>query len=75
MSVDYDVLRSADPSDFSTLVTCLPPALGTVGSFTDAASPSAGAVYFYLVAVRNLCPASTLGTSSSGVPRAGAACP
>ncbi len=75
MSVEYDVLRSADPSDFSTLVTCLPPDSVTGGSFTDAESPNAGAVYFYLVAVRNLCPASALGTSSSGVPRVGADCP
>jgi len=71
----YDLIRSADPTDFTAGV-CLVNADPTLPTVSDAAIPSPGAVVFYLVRARDACPAGIgpLGSSSSGVPHSGPAC-
>ncbi len=69
----YDTLRSNQADDF-TVATCLD-ANGADNTAVDIASPLAGDAYFYLVRARNACAAGTLGTTSSGVLRAGVTCP
>jgi hypothetical protein len=69
--VTYEVLRFNDPRDFDLATTCLTlpnPQLNTV---TDAADPSEGRAFYYLVRARSQCPAGAgpLGTDSSGNPR------
>jgi hypothetical protein len=71
-TVLYDVLRSADPTDF-TAATCI--ASGqTTQTVGDSSSPLPGALQAYLVRARNAC-GGTLGADSAGTPRSGAACP
>lgn len=68
----YDVLRSTNPSDFSsTYATCI--STGNPGTTAfDNASPSSG--YYYLIRVKNSC-GSTIGTDSNGNPRTARSCP
>ncbi|MEW5763670.1 MAG: S8 family serine peptidase [Acidobacteriota bacterium] len=68
--VVYDLLRSADPADFSAAV-CV--ASGTAAlTASDGDAPSG--VAYYLVRSRNACGAS-LGTRSDGAPRSAPSCP
>ncbi|MBP7147914.1 MAG: FG-GAP repeat protein [Acidobacteria bacterium] len=75
-SLVYDTLRSGAASNF-LLADCIETADGADTTAEDAAKPSTGRASFYLVRARNSCPSGTgsLGTSSAGVERAGAACP
>lgn len=68
--------NDADASDFVTTGVCLVSADPTMPTVSDAADPSPGAVYFYLVRARDACPVGTgpLGSSSSGTPHSGPAC-
>jgi hypothetical protein len=76
LAVLYDVLRSGTRSDFVAPAVCLA---------TDSAAPPAGdterplrgQVFFYLVRSQSRCAggSGTLGTNSSGTPRAGRGCP
>ena len=47
----------------------------SAASIVDASVPPEGAAYWYLVRARNVCGTGSYGTSSSGAPRAGTACP
>ena len=69
MTTTYDVLRSANPADFTT-AECVATAIATT-SVTVTPLPGNE---FYLVRSRNAC-GGTLGTDSAGAERAGAACP
>jgi len=74
--VDYEVLRSEDPTDFVSHPDCF-------GSqalhLTDLAVPASGSVYNYLIRAMNGCfgdqAAGPLGEDSDGSARQGAVCP
>lgn len=72
---NYDVLRTPALGDFTTDAVCL----NTVylNSATDNEAPTTGGVFGYLVRGVNGCPngIGSLGTDSSGNPRAGRPCP
>jgi hypothetical protein len=73
----YDVLRSGSASRFletEPTAVCVATGLTSPAASDPSPSPSPGAGYFYLVRASNGC-GGTLGTGSSGVPRAGRACP
>jgi hypothetical protein len=74
-SVAYDTLRSADPANFVSALTCVEAddGLDTTSTDTGVVSPLA----FYLVRAENACPAGqgSVGTDSDGVPRVAGACP
>jgi hypothetical protein len=72
----YDTLRSVSPGDFLS-ATCLEFDDGPNTTATDGTIPSVGQVLYYLTRAQDACPqgAGTLGTNSSGAPRAGADCP
>ncbi len=71
-SLQYDVLASGDPSDFSGAgAECL--ASGVSGHTATDATATSG-VRFYVIRARNGC-GSTLGADSAGVPRRGVTCP
>ncbi len=73
--IQYDVLRSTTPSDFTSAhATCVATYI-TATTANDPASPAVGSVSSYLVRGRNICGYGTLGTRSSGATRAGRACP
>lgn len=76
-STQYDTLRSANPSDFSTSITCIESGDGLDMQATDADTPALGQAYYYLVRAENACPDSEgpLGVDSSGIPRPGVSCP
>jgi hypothetical protein len=72
----YDVLQSTIPTNFGTAAICV--AVNSSDTRTSNlafATPSPGQALFYLVRARDSCGQGTLGTNSSGVPRAGRACP
>jgi N-acetylneuraminic acid mutarotase len=75
-SLLYDVLRSANPADFTGGATCLVPDSPLL-SATDTATPASGATLNYLVRPQSGCPSGSgpLGKSSAGVPRTGLSCP
>jgi hypothetical protein len=66
----YDLLRSTSPSNFLAGSCVASSATGVVAN--DATVPSP--LLAYLVRARSAC-GGTLGSSSTGVPRAGASCP
>jgi len=69
-----DLLRSNDPSDFTTGADCML-SNGTTGA-VDVQSPLPGASFYYLVRAENLCPAQgSLGTDSELHLRVGRSCP
>jgi hypothetical protein len=72
----YDTLRSGSPDDFLSAI-CLESDDGPNTTATDGTIPSVGQVLFYLTRAQNACPqgAGSLGTNSSGAPRAGVDCP
>jgi hypothetical protein len=72
----YDTLRSVSPGDFLS-ASCLESDDGPNTTATDGTIPSVGQAFFYLTRAQNACPqgVGTLGTNSSGAPRAGANCP
>jgi len=72
----YDTLRSVSPGGFLS-ASCLESDDGPNTTATDGTLPSVGQVLFYLTRAQNACPqgAGTLGTNSSGAPRAGVDCP
>ena len=72
----YDTLRSVSPGDFLS-ASCLESDDGPNTTATDGTIPSVGQVFFYLTRAQNACPqgVGTLGTNSSGAPRAGVDCP
>ena len=73
----YEVLRSADPSDFGTSVACLRETDDLSEFLDDAGAATAGPELFYLVRALNRCAQGlgTTGSDSFGTPRAAAACP
>ena len=72
----YDVIRSADPSDFAGSGVCVSNPDPVATSVPDGTLPEVGHAFFYLVAARSGCPVSRgpLGSSSSGVPHVGPPC-
>jgi hypothetical protein len=75
--VAYETLRSPDPADFLTLAVCLAVPDPSVPGAVDAAIPTPGSVFHYLVRATNACPLGTgpLGSGSDGAPRPAASCP
>jgi len=71
-TVEYDVLRSVAPSNF-TAAECLVSNISAT-SASDATTPAPGQTFFYLVRAENAC-GSNLGTDSAGNPTAGRSCP
>lgn len=75
LPMNYDVLRSTTPSDFSVAHAVCVESDGTNVSASDnTARPATGTAYFYLVRAENAC-GSNMGTSSAGLPRVGRSCP
>jgi hypothetical protein len=72
----YDTLRSSLASSFLSAV-CVESDDGPNATATDGAAPPAGQLFFYLTRAQNTCAAGTgsLGSRSSGLPRAGGGCP
>jgi len=72
----YDTLRAVSPDGFLS-ASCLESDDGPDTTATDGTIPSVGQVFFYLTRAQNACPqgVGTLGTNSSGAPRAGVDCP
>ncbi len=76
-SVAYDVIRSGSASDFVGAGVCIESDDDTDTLASDAQSPAASTVFFYLSRAENDCPAGmgTLGFTSSATERAGRVCP
>ena len=76
-SIQFDLLRSANPRDFQGPAFCLLTDAAPGIPAIDSANPAAGTIFFYLVRAQNPCPFrdGALGDDSSGAPRAGRACP
>jgi len=76
LAVLYDVLRSGMPSDFLGAAICVATD-STAPPAADTAIPQPRQGFFYLVRAQSGCAngQGTLGTDSSGTPRAGRACP
>jgi hypothetical protein len=72
----YDTLRSVSPVDFLT-AACLESDDGPDTTAADGTIPSVGQVFYYLTRAQNACPqgVGSLGSNSSGAPRAGVDCP
>ncbi len=71
--VAYDVLRSANPADFTAPACVESDDFDTAAA--DAATPAVGTAFFYLVRGGNGAGEGTLGLRSSGVERVGGNCP
>jgi phosphodiesterase/alkaline phosphatase D-like protein len=73
-AASYDLLVSTSKSDFtSAAATCLATNTQALTAI-DATVPSTDQALYYLVRAENAC-GGTLGSTSSGVPRAGRSCP
>jgi hypothetical protein len=72
----YDVLRSADASDFVGSTVCLETDDGADTAAQDTGVPAAGSVFYYLPRAENDCPAGggSLGSDSGGASRSGRTC-
>ena len=54
-SVRYDTIRSDDPSDFATGVTCVESDDAADTDSSDSAAPDSGAIFYYIVHPDNDC--------------------
>jgi hypothetical protein len=71
--LDYDVLRSAVPQDFSFPALCLE--TDEADRFaSDPSVPGSTLLHHYLIRVENDCPASNIGENSAGDSRSALAC-
>jgi hypothetical protein len=77
LAVDYETVRSDDPSDFMTGAVCLVSVDPTATTAMDEKIPGPGSVLHYLVRAMNGCPAGTgpLGEGSDGSIRSAISCP
>ena len=74
MTLVYDLLRSADPSNFQTSVDCVES--DEEDTTASLGEPAPDTVDHYLVRAENACPGvGSLGTDSTGAERPGTACP
>ena len=75
--VQYETLRSGDPADFLTNITCLTAPNPEDTSVMDPDDPFVGAQFNYLPRATNACSdgEGSLGNDSAGTPREGASCP
>jgi len=64
-SLTYDLIRSADPRDFSTGAVCVESDDGPDTTAVDPEMPSPGGSHFYLVRPANACPGSPAPMGSS----------
>ena len=73
----HDLLWTTTPSDFTGAGSCLESDDGSNTTAVHATTPPPGGAIFFLSRAQNACPAGEgpLGTTSSGVPRAGRPCP
>ena len=72
----YDIMRGAldeFPVGAGVSETCLQNDLNGI-SFSDGATPSAGAGFYYLIRGQNLCGVGTYGTQSDETPRVTSVC-
>ena len=76
-SLQYDTLRSPNPSNFIAVATCVETNNGPNTVSADPVIPSLGTCFYYLIRAENACPSGqgTLGTASNGTPRAARTCP
>jgi hypothetical protein len=76
VSLVYDTIRSANPTDFDTAGTCIESDDGTDTAATmDVGSPPVGNVYCYLVRAENGCGGGSLGNRSDDTARSARDCP
>jgi hypothetical protein len=71
----FDLLRSTDPTDFSSGTAFCIASSEFDRQATDNDTPIAGTGFFYLVRARNSCGVGSLGTQSNGAERTGRNCP
>lgn len=70
----YDTLRSADPEDFLNSTFCVESNDAGDTEAVDWASPSEGAVFYYLIRAENVCGEGSMGVGSGGFGREGRDC-
>ena len=77
VAVEYDTIRSTDPSDFVTDAECLLVADPAATTSIDGEIPASGIAFHYLVRATNACPIGTgpLGNGSDGSSRPAIGCP
>jgi hypothetical protein len=74
ITLEYDLLRSTDPSSFSN-ATCVE-SNGTDLTASDTGTPGPGPGFYYLVRVEDPCGGEgNMGETSGGTPRTGTSCP
>lgn len=73
-ALSYDTLRTPDPSDFDTAMTCIEHGEDDLQA-EDPGEPAPGKGWFYLTRACNRCGPGELGTWGEGDPRHGGACP
>jgi hypothetical protein len=75
--VRYDTLRSADPGDYLTAVTCVESDDGSDRLASDGGTPLPGLPFYYLVRAENDCALGqgSLGRRTNGSEREGSSCP
>jgi hypothetical protein len=71
----FDVIRAASPADFVTGAVCVESGDGGDTMATDAAEPSEGGMFAYVVRAGNACGSGSAGLRSDGAPRTVRACP
>jgi hypothetical protein len=78
-TVNYELLRSENASDFVSNVTCLTNGVPSLLWYMENEVPASGDTFHYLVRGKNKCPdelgQGSVGTDSAGVPRPAASCP
>jgi len=76
-SPTYETIRSQNPSNFLTSVSCLVWGSPTANFYIDNEVPDPGVEFCYLVRAENACPSGsgTVGTNSDGVSRFAVSCP
>ena len=74
-AVLYDVIRAGSPADFVTGAVCVESSDGSDTMATDAAEPSEGGMFAYVVRAGNACGSGAAGLRSDGTPRTVHACP
>jgi hypothetical protein len=77
VSLTYDLIRSANPSDFVMASTCVALPNASVPAGSDASLPAPGQVLCYLARAKNSCPSGLgpLGFNSKGQQIFGRTCP
>jgi hypothetical protein len=72
---EYDTIRSADATDFTTGAVCVEWDDGSDTQAVDTAQPSPGGIWFYVIRPQNGCGDGPVGWDSQGGARSARTCP